>query len=147
VANKPAAQGEPSGVVRGFQWALAGFMLLVSAVMFLPPGLTGMGTISPQTLAKRLDVAPGGLTVVDVRTGGEFGTGHIEGAISAPVHALPFRLADLPEDREREVVLVCMSGHRSRLAGLMLRLAGYSNLTNLDGGMLHWKQAGQPAVL
>jgi len=42
--------------------------------------------------------------------------------------------------REREVVLICMSGHRSRLAGWMLMMAGFERRTNLTGGMVAWKK-------
>lgn len=145
MAGKDKESGAGKWVAR-FQYALAAMIFTLVAVMLLPPGVTGMHRISPEMLAKRLEVAPGGLAVVDVRTGGEFATGHIAQALSEPLHELPFRLGDLPDDREREIVLVCMSGHRSRLAGLILRLAGYSNLTNLDGGMLNWTRRGEPSV-
>lgn len=129
--------------------ALSVLMLSAATVMNFPPSWVGMGRISPVELSARLATGVGGaagvggdVVVVDVRTGMEFAGGHIGGAISAPLFSLPFKMGALSAHRDKELVLVCLSGHRSRLAGLLLTIGGFKNLSNLDGGMAGWRRRG-----
>jgi len=74
--------------------------------------------------------------VVDVREPREFIRGHVPGAHSIP---LPKIMADqivLPNDRQ--IVLVCRSGRRSRRAAWALQRSGCMNVVILKGGMLAW---------
>lgn len=121
-------------------------LVAVGAGMLLPPGWIGMGRIGAETLAVRVAAGDPGTVVVDVRTGFEYRRGHIRGAVSIPLHTLPFRLGALAGVRDRELVLICLSGHRSRLAGLVLHAAGFPHVTNLDGGMAAWRGRGLPEV-
>jgi rhodanese-related sulfurtransferase len=133
-----------------WKWRLRLTALAVVAVgvalLFTPPGWLGMGTISPHHLQARLSRGDPHLAVVDVRTATEFGQGHIPGAVSAPLHVLPFRLGSLDDLRGRELVVICLSGHRSRPAGLFLRMAGFDRVTNLAGGMAAWRARGYRSV-
>jgi len=61
--------------------------------------------------------------------------GYISGAKLIPLGQLRNRLKELPKDRE--IVCVCRSGNRSRLAAKQLIAAGYS-ASNMKGGMLAW---------
>jgi phage shock protein E len=80
-------------------------------------------------------VESGGL-LVDVRTPGEFGAGHLPGAINLPVQDLDRRMNELG-DKERSIVLYCRSGSRSAQAGRMLKGAGYTKVHDL-GAMSSW---------
>jgi phage shock protein E len=71
----------------------------------------------------RVKVADGA-TLVDVRSPGEFASGHIDGALNIPVSALRRRLDELPSDAE--VVVYCASGMRSSSAAKQLRSAGFT---------------------
>ncbi len=70
-----------------------------------------------------------GAQLVDVRTPGEFGGGHIEGAVNIPVHEVAARAGEL--DRERPVVVYCQSGMRSAGAARALRAAGFTAVHDL----------------
>jgi rhodanese-related sulfurtransferase len=83
------------------------------------------------------------ITIVDVRQPHEFERGHIEAAaaetINVPLQQLqtlsPERfLSDIPTD---EVVTVCTSGSRSRMATQLFNQAGI-DARNLQGGMRGW---------
>lgn len=75
-----------------------------------------------------------GATLLDVRTEGEWGARHLDGAVLIPVQELGGRLAEVP--RDKPVVVYCASGARSSQAVAMLREAGY-DARDL-GGMSRW---------
>jgi len=81
--------------------------------------------------------------LVDVRTAAEFRRGHVHGAVSVPISALQSRLRALGLERDRAVVAICLTGHRSIPAVRLLRRAGY-DAVQLAGGMLAWREAGFP---
>jgi glyoxylase-like metal-dependent hydrolase (beta-lactamase superfamily II)/rhodanese-related sulfurtransferase len=84
--------------------------------------------------------------VIDVREPEEFVSdlGHIEGALLIPMDALLRRLPKLAGYVDRNVVVVCRAGARSRSACAILRTAGFQQVRNLEGGMLAWAEARLP---
>lgn len=83
--------------------------------------------------AKRL-VAEGA-TLVDVRSPGEFASGHVEGARNIPVQEIDSRASEIPKGKP--VVLYCASGMRSGSAAAILRSKGRTDVHNL-GGISRW---------
>jgi rhodanese-related sulfurtransferase len=83
--------------------------------------------------------------LLDVRTRAEFEAGHIEGAISVPLGQLQDQLDALPLDRNRPVVAICLTAHRSIPAVRMLSRRGY-RVAHLRGGMLAWRRARLPTT-
>jgi len=78
--------------------------------------------------------------VIDVREPMEYAAGHIAGSLNVPLSRLS--QADLPEG---PLVLVCQSGNRSSqgLRELLKRGHGHP-LSDLEGGLPSWQQAGLP---
>ena len=93
-------------------------------------------------LAAALEMAEAPL-VIDVRTPGEFCQGHIPGALGLPLLEIGSRSHELPKDRD--IVCVCRSGHRSAIATMRLRSLGFRAL-NLTGGMLSWRGPVTPGI-
>ena len=76
------------------------------------------GSLTPEQGNSLLEKhAAGGLTLLDVRTHGEFKAGHAPGALHIPVSELRDRVAEVPEG---PVLIVCRSGRRAENAALML---------------------------
>ena len=85
-----------------------------------------------------------GTFLLDVRTPGEYQSGHLANATLIPVQELEQRLADLPADKERPVLVYCRSGNRSVPAAKILGRQGYKNIINLKGGILEWARQDLP---
>jgi adenylyltransferase/sulfurtransferase len=74
--------------------------------------------------------------LLDVREPWEFSTAHLDGATLMPLGDLAQRAQDVP--RDVDVVAYCHHGMRSARAVSMLRLAGWTNVFNLTGGIDRW---------
>jgi rhodanese-related sulfurtransferase len=70
-----------------------------------------------------------GAVIVDVRTPGEFSSGHIRGSINIPVDRLANNLNKL-KNKATPVITCCASGMRSASAKSILKSKGYANVHN-----------------
>ena len=69
-----------------------------------------------------------GATIVDVRTSGEYASGHIKGSINIPLQSLGSQMAKLKKDKP--VITCCASGMRSSSAKAMLKANGFNEVHN-----------------
>lgn len=79
--------------------------------------------------------------VLDARSRLEYAQGTLGQARHAPVTAMPDAVASLTLDPHRPVVMLCLSGHRSRPGTRWLRRHGYEAYS-LKGGVMAWRLAG-----
>jgi len=99
--------------------------------------------MQPQELLKRMQSKQPPI-VLDVRSGVEFRSGHIPGAIHAPALKILLRLVRIPTDKNSELVVTCEQGPRAELAKGLLGVLGYRHVTLLEGHMAAWRQTGRP---
>ena len=95
-------------------------------------------------LVSQLRNRPSGVALlVDVRSGSEFASGHIPGAINIPMEEIEARLDDL--DVNLPIILICQSGKRARMSASLLEPC-QRQIAVLEGGTKAWIQAGLPVV-
>jgi glyoxylase-like metal-dependent hydrolase (beta-lactamase superfamily II)/rhodanese-related sulfurtransferase len=83
--------------------------------------------------------------VLDVRRKGEWLSGHIAGAIHAPLNVLEEHAAYLNPDLKTYVV--CGGGYRSMIGVELLRELGMGDVVDVKGGMSEWNAQFLPTTL
>ena len=85
------------------------------------------------------------IQILDVRTPGEFFSGHIKNALQADWNEnteFERRLAFV--DKNKPVFVYCLAGGRSAAAAEKMRTAGYKDVYELSGGTNAWRAANKP---
>ncbi len=95
-----------------------------------------MRELSAQELKQYLDSGEEPPFLLDVRQTWEYDVCRLENSTLIPVSQIPARFNEL--DPNREIIVVCHHGIRSRSAGRYLEQAGFTNIINLSGGMDQW---------
>ncbi len=87
------------------------------------------------------------VTLLDVRTSGEFMNGHISDAGQLNFYSFDFRKKLLLLPRDQPVYLYCNTGFRSRIAAEILVKNGYKEVYNLEHGIMDWNLQDLPVVI
>ena len=95
--------------------------------------------ITPMAVKRKLDQDED-FILLDVRSPAEHAEVSIEGAKLIPLGILREKLDSLPKDKE--IVVVCRTGHRSAQGRDILRQAGFTNVTSMAGGVTEWQNQG-----
>lgn len=98
-------------------------------------------TISVDELTRLMDSNPA-VKLIDVRTPGEYATGHVPQASNIPLEQVEMRLGDLGDG---PVALLCQSGNRAGMACEILA-DHHPELLVVEGGTQAWIDAGKPIV-
>ena len=136
------AQGRRAPPVRSLVplWIGLAILVLVGAgfVLLRPPA-----TLPAEIpVAQAYDMYQNGALFLDVRTQQEWDQGHIERSILIPLDTLTGRMNELP--RDKDIVVVCKSGARSKEGTSILRQYGFTRVTCMNGGIEAWLAAGYP---
>lgn len=95
--------------------------------------------------ARRLHES-GQALLVDIREADEHATGVAAGATLLPMSQLARRIAELPTDPSRPVLLICNTQNRSSATLRALRQHGFGHVRYVHGGMSEWARRGWPMV-
>ncbi len=103
-----------------------------------------MRHMSVKELKTYLDEADPEPVLLDVREPWEFGICHIDGSHLIPMRSIPSSLDAL--EKQRETVVICHHGIRSRQVALYLEHQGFSNIINMEGGVAAWARDIDPGM-
>jgi rhodanese-related sulfurtransferase len=128
-----------------------GSVILISACQSTPEEITGKEIQVPggayrNISATELNIMMENKDFVLVNVHIPF-AGDIGGTdLSIPYDTISDNLAQLPADKNSRILLYCRSGNMSGTASETLAGLGYTNVWNLDGGMVAWEAAGLPIL-
>ena len=88
------------------------------------------------------------IVLLDVRTPEEYEEIHLKNALLLPVQELSqesLARIGLGEDaKNKEIIIYCRSGARSKTAYDIMKSLGYTNIKSVAGGMIHWEEDSYP---
>lgn len=112
--------------------------LLISLVAFK----AGAQVLTPADFEKR--IADTNIQLLDVRTADEYKNGHIPHSLQADWNNREqFKTRVLHLDTSKPVYVYCAAGSRSKSAAQWLRSNNYSQVYELTGGFIKWKEDGK----
>jgi rhodanese-related sulfurtransferase len=121
-------------------WVTLGVLALaaIGILLFQSQASTSVEISPAQAYAKFQE----GAFFLDVRSQDEWNQFHIKGSTLIPLDQLSNRLSEVPKNKD--VVVVCLSGHRSQSGVAILQQAGFTHVSCLSGGLQAWMDANYP---
>lgn len=101
-------------------------------------------TVSPIEASSIIEAGPADLIVLDVRTPEEVAEGHLADAVNLDFYATDFENQLDALDKDAPYVLYCRSGNRSGSTIDLMKDLGFTDVHEVDGGILSWLEAGLP---
>lgn len=105
-------------------------ILVIAAIVAVIFMIKKSGQISAQDAIEKLKA---GALVIDVRSPGEFNSGHLAKAINIPLDEIETAVPQRVKDKNQVLLLHCASGMRSGMAKSKLKGMGYTDAFNLGG--------------
>jgi hydroxyacylglutathione hydrolase len=99
--------------------------------------------VSPERAAEQVAANPN-LKVIDIRAAGERAAKSIERSTHVPLQRLVENIRNLP--RDTPLLVHCAGGYRSSVAASLLQREGFTNVSELAGGLAAWEASGNPVV-
>ena len=103
-----------------------------------------MRHLTPSQLADYLRQTDTPPLLLDVREPWEYQVCHLEGSLLVPMRDIPAVCSTL--DAQRETIVICHHGIRSRTVANYLEREGFSNVVNLSGGVAAWAREVDPQM-
>ena len=119
---------------------------LVSAALFLTACSSDSAAqkVSPKEFSEV--IADPTIVILDVRTPQEFAEGHLANAINIDFQSGKFEQEIASLDKTKTYAVYCRSGNRSGQAVKVMAKAGFTNMYDMDGGIIDWQAAGGQIV-
>jgi phage shock protein E len=119
----------PSGIAR-MEWSFMDWKTVVLVMVAVGAWLT-LKQLSLVSAAVARKCLQQDALLVDVRTAGEYRSGHLPGAVNIPLDDMPQTFPRRVGDKRQAVLVHCLSGTRSGIARRQLMRMGYENVFNL----------------
>jgi rhodanese-related sulfurtransferase len=87
-----------------------------------------------------------GALLLDVREPAEYAAVHAQNARLMPLGEVSSRLKEIEAYKDKPIAVICRSGHRSAKAVALLQEAGFTQVSNVQGGTNAWEQAGLEVI-
>ena len=84
--------------------------------------------------------------ILDARTPEEFNAGHIANAININLEGSDFSSEVSKLEKNATVAVYCRSGNRSGVATEQMAELGFTDMYDMQGGIVDWEAAGGPVV-
>ena len=150
---KPASHSRHKTQRSNLAWlwvTIGALLLVVVGILLMQSNTAPSAGKSPTPSPSSVGITPAqayanyqqGVYFLDVRTQDEWNQFHLAGSTLIPLDQLPNRLSELP--KEKEIVVVCLSGHRAQNGVTILQQAGFTQVSYLSGGLQAWTAAGYP---
>lgn len=102
--------------------------------------------LSPSVWRDQAETTPDAF-ILDVRSASEHADGHIAGThANIEYTTIEANQDQLPDDKDTPIFIYCRSDRRSGIAADTLADLGYTDIRDLDGGIVAWQEAGYPLV-
>jgi len=105
---------------------------------------SGVAVVTQQELLKQM-AAKEDILILDVRTTGEFSSGHIPGAFHLDHREIESRLKEIEAYRDRPVIVYCHSGVRAGMVESYLVEQQFTQVMHLEGDWSAWKENSLPS--
>jgi len=80
------------------------------------------------------------ILLIDVRTPGEYASGHLENSVNIDYKADNFKELIAALDSNQDVYVYCKVGGRSNNAAKIMKKMGFKKIYDLEGGILQWEK-------
>ncbi len=118
---------------------VSGGMLFWSMVYHRLSGMKEVGPQQATMLHNQRDAL-----LLDLRETNDYSGGRLPKAMHVPLSQLSTRVGELTKHQGKPIIAYCNRGNRSRMAGMVLKKAGHTEVYSLTGGIEAWKSAGFP---
>jgi rhodanese-related sulfurtransferase len=81
-----------------------------------------------------------------VRTPEEYAAGHLENAVNINLYDDDFKSQLEAIDKSKAVAVYCKVGGRSAKAADIIKEIGFTEVYDLEGGILNWEEKGMKTV-
>jgi rhodanese-related sulfurtransferase len=116
-------------------------VLLIGFVSCIKPKTDESNLASPAAFEKLMQDENAQL--VDVRTPEEYAEGHLKNALNISISFDNFESQLEILDKNKPVLVYCKMGGRSAKAAAKLKELGFKSISDLDGGITSWNEAGK----
>ena len=124
-------------------------LILVCSLSCTPPNQqqTKIERVDVDTFEAKLNTLNNAF-LIDVRTPGEYKSGHIDGATNIDFNQIDqMKVAFEKLDHNQPMLIYCAAGGRSNKTRILMAEMGFTQVYELSKGMSGWEAAGKPVSL